>query len=114
MALHVLGAITIAADGTVTKSGECEVLWDLFEAAAATAVARYPGGYLPTGPSSVPRKVAQAAQVTVMATYIRTLLTVRAKATITRSTDALQVTPTPNDAGADTDAPRSDKFLSIV
>lgn len=113
MAVLALGSISIAANGTVTKSGECEVVWDLLEADAVAATAEF-GAVLPTGPMSVRRKKAQARQATMLATYVRTILTVRAQAEITSSASGLQRMPASTVEDTNTKAPLTSKFLSIV
>lgn len=115
MAIDILGTISVAVDGTVTKSGECEHLYDLLYAAAESAMAdSFPGQSLPEGPESVALKRGIALQATALATYIRTLLLSRATATITFSTSGLQRTPNPNNPNTPTLAPATDQFLSIV
>lgn len=47
------GAVTVAADGTVTKSGIAETIYD---AAVAVLAAKSPAITLPTGPNGVPTK----------------------------------------------------------
>lgn len=113
MALLALGSISVAASGTVTKSGECEVLWDLLEADAVTAAAEL-GTVLPTGPTSVRRKKAQARLATTMATYFRTALTARAQAEITAAASGLQRMPASTTEDTDTKAPAASKYLSII
>lgn len=113
MAVLALGSISIAADGTVTKSGECEVVWDLLEADAVTSVAEF-GKALPTGPKSVPRKKAQARLATTIATYVRTLITARAQAEIRTSASGLQRMPASTAEDTDTKAPAAAKYLSII
>lgn len=113
MAVYALGSISIAADGSVTKSGECEVVWDLLEADAVAAAAEF-SAVLPTGPESVKRKKAQARQATTLATYVRTILTSRAQAEITTGASGLQRMPASTAEDTDTKAPGASKFLSII
>lgn len=113
MAVLALGSISIAADGTVTKTGECEVVWDLLEADAVSAAAEF-GKALPTGPTSVRRKKAQARFATTIASYVRTLITARAQAEITSSASGLQRMPASTAEDTDTKAPAASKYLSII
>ncbi|MGK3981302.1 hypothetical protein WMF38_57425 [Sorangium sp. So ce118] len=113
MALLALGSIAVASSGEVTKSGECEAVYDLLYADAEAAAADA-GASLPSGPASVAFKKSLARMSTTIATYVYTALTVRAKAKITTADSGLQRTPNPNVANAATQAPNADKLLSIV
>ena len=104
-----LGSITVHADGSVTKSGEIETLYDMLEADAQAAISFFPGTAFPTGPEAVPRLRAQARQAETMATYIYQLLTARAQVEISTSTGALQQA-----GGIDTTAPTATRHLPIV
>jgi hypothetical protein len=113
MALHALGSVTVAASGLVTKSGECEVVYDLLYADAEAAAADA-GATLPSGPESAAFKKGLARMATTIATYVHTALTSRATAKIATTDSALQRLPllvVPNEP---TQGPAADKFLSIV
>jgi len=73
-----LGSVTVQDNGTVVKTGECDVVYSLLEADSHVAIASFPGHALPTGPVSVARTRAQARLSTTIATYIYDLLTTRA------------------------------------
>ena len=113
MALLSLGSVTVAASGLETKSGECEVLYDLLYADAEAAAADA-GATLPSGPDSVAFKTGLARMATTIATYVHTALTVRATAKIATTDSALQRTPNPNNPDTATQGPSVDKFLAIV
>jgi hypothetical protein len=113
MALLALGSVTVASSGEVSKSGECEALYDLLYAAAEESVAEF-GASMPTGADSVPMKRGLAKQATVIATYVHTALTTRATAKISTTDSALQRTPNPNTVDTATQGPGVDKFISIV
>lgn len=110
-----LGSVSVAADGTVTKSGECGALYDILEATALDLLHDFdPSLSFPTGADDMKRRRAQARQATAMATYIHGLLTARATAKIAAGTSGLQVTPNPNDPDTNCEGPFTDKFLPIV
>lgn len=113
MALLALGSVTVAADGTVTKSGECEIVYDLLYA-TVTATAADLGVALPTGPDSVAAKRAIGRQATVLATYVYNALTTRATAKIATTSTGLQRMPASTAENTDCKAPGTDKFLAIV
>jgi hypothetical protein len=113
MALLSLGSVTIAATGLETKSGECEVIYDLLYADAEAAAADA-GATLPTGPESAAFKKGLARLATTIATYVYEALTERAQAKVATTDSALQRTPNPNDPNTATQGPTVDKFLTIV
>lgn len=113
MALLALGSVSVASSGEVSKSGECEALYDLLYAAAEESVAEF-GASMPTGADSVPMKRGLAKQATALATYFHVALTTRATAKIATTDSALQRTPNPNNANTATQGPALDKFLTIV
>lgn len=113
MALNPLGSVTVASDGQVTKSGECEVLYDLLYADVEAAAADV-GATLPTGAASAPMKKGIARMATTIATYVYEALTERAQAKVATTDSALQRTPNPNNPNTATQGPTVDKFLSIV
>jgi hypothetical protein len=113
MALHALGNVTVASNGQVTKSGECEVVYDLLYADAEAAAADA-GAALPTGPASVAFKKGLARMAKTFATYVHGALTSRAQAKIATTDSALQRTPNPNSPDTATQGPSVDRFISIV
>ncbi len=113
MALHALGSVSVAADGTVTKSGECEVVYDLLHADAAAA-ASDAHATLPVGSESVGYKTALARMATTIATYVHAALTTRAQAKITTSDAGIQRMPASTVENTECKAPSTDKFISIV
>jgi hypothetical protein len=113
MALLSLGSVTIAATGLETKSGECEVIYDLLYADAEAAAADA-GATLPTGPESAAFKKGLARLATTIATYVHTALTTRAQAKIATTDSAIQRLPLVVLPSADTQGPTVDKFLTIV
>jgi hypothetical protein len=113
MALLALGSVSVASSGEVSKSGECEALYDLLYASAEESVAEF-GASMPTGADSVPMKRGLAKQATALATYFHVALTTRATARIATTDTALQRLPLVVLPNADTQGPTLDKFLTIV
>lgn len=103
----------MSSAGLVSKSGECEVVYDLLYA-DAEAAATDAGATLPSGPESAAFKKGLARLATTIATYVHTALTVRATAKIATTDSALQRTPNPNNANTATQGPSVDKFIAIV
>lgn len=108
-----LGSVSVAADGTVTKSGECGALYDLLIADVQTATTEA-GATMPTGAASVGIKKNIARMATTMATYCHGLLTSRASAKIAAGTAGLQRMSNPVAVDVDAQGPTADKFLPIV
>lgn len=102
------GTVTVAADGTVTKSGFAGALYDEAWTEYTTALvnANQP---IPTDPivlASVRRSLASAAKVgSLVIAYIQA----NGQATITTAQSGLQRV-----GGVDTQAPAADKFLAIL
>jgi len=102
------GTVTVAADGTVTKSGFAGSLYDELwtEYTTALANANQP---IPTDPivlASVRKGLASAAKVgSLVIAYIQA----NGQATITTAQSGLQRV-----GGVDTQAPSADKFLAIL
>jgi hypothetical protein len=113
MALHALGSVTVGATGLVSKSGECEVVYDLLYADAESA-ATEAGATLPTGPESAAFKKGLARLATTIATYVHSALTTRATAKIATTDIALQRLPLLVVPNENTQGPTVDKFLTIV
>lgn len=113
MALFSLGSISVADDGTVTKSGECGALFDALEASAQATAADY-SVTLPTGAASAKRKRAQGRLATAIATYVHTALTTRAAVKVSTADAGLQRMPRVTTEDTECKAPSADKFLSIV
>lgn len=107
------GSVSIAADGTETKSGAASDLYDLLKAQTTTDLLEF-GQAFPTGSDSVTIKKALAKQSNLMATWMVTYLTTNAQAKITTAQSGLQRTPNPNNPDTNTQAPSADKFLVIV
>jgi hypothetical protein len=102
------GTVTVASDGTVTKSGFAGALYDELwtEYTTALANANQP---IPTDAivlASVRKGLASAAKVgSLVIAYIQA----NGQATITTSQSGLQ-----RWGGVDTEAPSADKFLAIL
>jgi hypothetical protein len=109
----ILGSVSVAPDGAVTKSGECGTLYDLL-AADATQAAADVGSVLPSGAALVSIRKSLARLATTIATYNYGLLTARASVKVATTDTGLQTTPNPNNAATATTGPAVDKFLSIV
>lgn len=108
-----LGSVTVATNGSVTKSGECGTLYDLLYADAATAASEA-GCTLPTGAASVGINRNLARLATTMATYCHGLLTSRAKVKVSTTDSGLQLMPAVTTENTECKAPASDKLLVIV
>lgn len=105
------GSVTIAADGTETKSGAAQTYYDLIKAQMAPLL---PGGAEPAdGAAKAPIRKAWAALANVLASGLVTELTTNAKARVGGAVAGLQKTPNPNNpntatvahGGADIDLP---------
>lgn len=108
-----LGSVSVAADGIVTKSGECATLYDLLIADVETATIEA-GAAMPTGPASAGIKRNMARLATTMATYCHGLLTARATVKISTTDSGLQRMPASTVEDTACKAPSTDKFLPIV
>lgn len=107
-----LGSVSIADDGTVTKSGMCGSLYDQFAAAV-------PAPGIPAGSAGVAIKRGLSTQAVAIATWIHSELTTNARARVAPQgdpdvNDGLQRTPNPNTADTATVAPGVEKLLKIV
>lgn len=107
-----LGSVSVADDGTVTKSGCAGRLYD---ALIAIAAAELPGG-VQSGSDGVPMKRGQATLATALSGWFFTEITVHITARITADVTGrgLQRTPDPNDPLTPTLEPGEDKFLPLV
>lgn len=106
-----LGSVSIANDGTVTKSGECGNLYDQL-------AANVPPPGIPAGSAGVAIKRGLATTATAFATWGFTMIT-NARARVAPQGDpdesaGLQRTPNPNTADTATVAPGVEKLLKIV
>lgn len=108
-----LGSVTVSDAGVVTKSGECETLYDLLYADVLSSMAEV-GAQPPTGPASAALKRGIARSATTIATYVHGLLTSRAKARIATTDSGLQRMPASTAEDTNTKGPAAEKLLSIV
>lgn len=92
------GTVTIAANGTPTKSGMAEAIYDAFESSMPAAQF-----------ADAASKTIWANMSTAIASAVVTYLAANAEAVITTSTAALQQTT----AEGDTLAPSAERTLSI-
>ena len=107
------GSVSIADDGTPTKSGAAEAYYDAMLTQATADFLTF-GQAFPSGPEGVTIKRALAKQANLMGSVLVTYLTANAQAKI-RTTDAnLQRTPNPNNPDTNTQGPSADRFVPIV
>ncbi len=106
------GSVVIAPDGSETKSGMAEAIYDAF----ITNYAADTGVPLPGTPEAVvPIKRAYAALATRVASGVVDYIAANAKAQIRGGlTGGLQNTPSPNNPATPTDPPAGDQYLNIV
>ncbi len=107
------GSVSVADDGTVTKSGAAGRLFDLLQVDAAVAFAVF-GQVPPVGPDSVASGRGQARLATTIAGWLVTEMTAHAVVRIPAALGGLQLTPTPNDPGTPTVASGADVDLAIL
>lgn len=105
----IAGTVTVADDGTVTKSGAAEAYYD----ALVLALADLHGFTAPAGTAGVPYKRGLAASARATAALI-TYVLVNGHAKVATTDAALQRTPNPNTPDTDTQGPAADKFLVLI
>jgi hypothetical protein len=103
----IQGTCTVAADGTVTKTGGAQAVYDAL-------VANLPDGItIPAGAEGVPIKKSLAKQALAVAALIP-YITGAGAAKIAAAQGGLQLTPNPNNPDTATAGPGVDKFLALV
>jgi hypothetical protein len=111
MAMTV-GSVSIADDGTETKSGFAGAYYDNLKALWTTKMLTF--GPIPTDPVIVVPALRSMAEAATSQAFIITYILANAKAEITTGDGGLQRTPNPNNADTATQAPLASKYLSIV
>ena len=104
------GSCTVASDGTVTKSGLAEAIYDEFFDNHESDT----GSAMPGDPEAVEVKKGYATISRNVSTALVTYFTANMQAKITNADSGLQKIPNPVVPGNDADAPGGDKFIAIV
>ena len=107
----VIGSVAIAANGTATKTGMAEAIYDEFVDNYETDN----GIPLPGGEEAVPIKKGYATLANRLSEGIGQYILTNAQTVIYSGTGALQYTPNPNNPATACDGnPFLDKFLPII
>jgi hypothetical protein len=112
MAMTV-GTVSVAFDGSVTKSGYAGEYFDDLVAEYEAAIVAL-GQPVPTDPAIVAPTYQSLAKAAIQAATALQYVIDHGQAKIPSATGGLQKTPNPNTAATATDGPGTDKFLSIV
>lgn len=106
------GTVTVSDDGSVTKSGMAEAIYDALLVREQQNAVQF-GVEIPSGSDGAKAKKAIGQMATAIAGALVNYMQANAKAVITTSTAGLQRTPNPNNANTATVAPATQQELAI-
>lgn len=106
----IVGSVSVASDGTETKSGMAEAIYDALKVSTAAQIAPIPLQTGPEGAAVLQGLAATATGIAALVTYIQD----NAQLRVFGSDAGLQKTPNPNDPNTPTLAPGTSQTFGEI